>query len=147
MLNLKFWPPYPFFAKRKNFRTWQPCPGIWHSCLSEVGESVTNRFFAPKNLQSQIFRLFRLLVQDFLSLKGFFEKINDRYLRFVFFFFAVLGQKFKIPLPMFCSQLKFRKPHRPILKTVGGDRFSVNFYFFTKTGNSANLQNVLNRCL
>ena len=28
------------------FRTWHPCSRIWHSCLNEVVQSVTSRFFA-----------------------------------------------------------------------------------------------------
>ena len=39
-------------------------------------ENVTNRFLVPKNLYNQIFRSFRLLVQDLRSFYGFFEKIS-----------------------------------------------------------------------
>ena len=44
----QFWHSYPPFVKRKSFRTWQPCWRIWHSCLSEVLENVTNQFLGPK---------------------------------------------------------------------------------------------------
>ena len=71
---MKFWPTYPLFAKQNFFRTWQTCCRIWHSCFSEVLKNVTNRFLVPKNLYNQIFRSFRLLVQDLRSFYGFFEK-------------------------------------------------------------------------
>ena len=71
---LKFWPTYASFCKSNFFRTWQPCHGIWHSCLSEVPKNVTNRFLVPKKLYNQIFRSFPLLVQDLRSFYGFFKK-------------------------------------------------------------------------
>ena len=44
----------PPFFETKFFRTWPPCQRIWHFCLSEVVENVTNRFHVPNNLQNQI---------------------------------------------------------------------------------------------
>ena len=75
-VNFEILAHVPPFAKRKFFMTWQPCRRIWQSCLSEVLKNVTNRLLVPKNRYTQIFRSFRLLVQDLRSFHVFFEKIS-----------------------------------------------------------------------
>ena len=67
---------------------------------------------------------------------------------------SFFGQKIKILFPYIFINLVgsvLAKFVVDILKTVGGDRCSVNLFFSTKTGNRANFQNILNwlynRCL
>ena len=77
----------PPFLQSEFFRTWQPCSRIRHSHLSDVVENVINRLFVPKNLNSQIFSSFRLLVQD----NGHFKVFSKNFERMLspFRFFAI----------------------------------------------------------
>ena len=62
-INFKILTNVSLFPKNENnFWTWQPSSVIWSSCYSEIIETVINRFLVPKNLKSQIFRSFQILV-------------------------------------------------------------------------------------
>ena len=66
-LILKIWPTYPLFAKRKTFRTWQPCSRILHSCLSGIIKKCYQSISCSKKSIELIFRSVWLKVRDLRS--------------------------------------------------------------------------------
>ena len=93
MLNLKFWPTYPLFAKRNFFRTWQPCRRIWHSCLSEVLKMLSIDFSSQKTCTTKFLGHFDCVSSRFKVILWFFrKKFNSHYLRFGSWLFPFQGK-------------------------------------------------------
>ena len=119
MLILKFWPPYPLFLRNeKKIGLGNPVRGSGISAFLRSSKVLPIDFPSQKNIQSQIFRLFQLLVPDLelrvikiLTLEGCEE-----------FWGMVQGICFGF-LQTIWLWVECRGPHPDILGTVGGDGF------------------------